>query len=83
MVAGRPQTSDDVPDLGGGHGGRVVGVQAHRVEHRRPRGAARFERGDERVLPAGDQLRLSLAAAVDVAERPLRTRRGVKAAARH
>jgi hypothetical protein len=78
-MAGRPQTVDHVPDLRGGHGGRVVvGVQAHRVEHRRPRRAAGFEGGDERVGPSGDQLRRILPAPVDVAERPLRARGGIR-----
>ena len=66
--------------LRGGDGGVVViGCQAHRVQYRRPRGATRFQRGDDGVRPALDHLRLILAAAVDVAEQPFSAARRVGA----
>ena len=56
-----------------------VWAEPHRVEHRSPRRAPGFQRGDERVRPARDHLRLTLAAAVGVAEQPLRAGRRVRA----
>jgi uncharacterized protein len=71
--AGRDQPGDDLADLGRGDLSLVViGAQTHRVQHRGPGGAARLQRGDDRVGPARDHLRLPLPAAVDVAEQPLR-----------
>lgn len=76
VLPGRSQTLDHAAHLScGDECFIVVRLQADCVEHRRPRGATRLERGDERVLPAGDQLRPSRAAPVHVAERTLWARR--------
>src|SRR5215471_17824920 len=66
------------PDLGGGDRDLIViGTQPHRIQHRRPRRAARLQRRDHRVRPARDHLRLPLPAPVDVTEQTARAgRRG-------
>ena len=75
-VPGGDQPGDDIADLGSGDRDLVVpGTQADGVQHRGPRGAAGFQRGDDRVRPARDHLRLSLPAPVDVAEQPARAGR--------
>ena len=74
------QPDDHAAELGGGdRGGVVGGAESDRVQHRGPRGAPGLQRGDERVGPTRDQLRVVLGPAVDVAEQPLRAGRGVRA----
>ena len=64
---------DDLADLECGHRGLVIaGAQTDRVQHRRPRGAAHLQRGDEGVRPAGDELRGALGPPVHVAEQSIR-----------
>jgi hypothetical protein len=75
-VPGGDQPGDDLADLGGGDLRLIIiGAEPDRVQHRRPAAAARFQRGDEGVRPARDHLRVPLAAAVAVAEHPLRAGR--------
>ena len=72
-VPGLDQPLHNLADLRGGHRGQVVtGAQADRVQQPGPRGAARLQRGDERVRPARDHLRAVLPPPVAVAEQPLR-----------
>jgi hypothetical protein len=69
-LACRDQSLDQVPHLGGGHGGEVVArSQSHGVQGRGPRGAARLQGDDPRAGPARDHQVLVLAAAVGMAER--------------
>lgn len=53
-------------------GGVVAGDQAERVQGRGPRTAARLQRADNRVGPAGDRDVLVLSPAVGVAQNPFR-----------
>ena len=72
-VPGGDDPHHDLADLRGGHLGRVIGrAQPHRVQRQRPRRAARLQRGDERVRPARDHLRVPLPPRIAVAEQPLR-----------
>jgi hypothetical protein len=66
-------------DLDGGDLGDVVlGSEADRVQQLAPGGTARLQRGDERVRSARDHQVLVPAAAVGVAEQPLRAARRVR-----
>jgi hypothetical protein len=82
-VAGLPlaccdEPFDDFSELFSGDCGDVVGrPQADCVQDRGPGRGARFQHRDERVRPAGDELRGRLRAAVDVAEQPVRRARRV------
>ncbi len=62
-VPGPRQSFEHVPDLPGGHHRRIITrTQSLGIQQRRPRCATRFQRGDERVRPARDHLRLAFAA---------------------
>ncbi|MDQ0765535.1 hypothetical protein QF027_008170 [Streptomyces canus] len=68
----RDQSLQQITQLPGGDGGGVVpGFQAECVQGRGPGAAARLERADDRVGPAGDGDVLVLASAVGVAQDPL------------
>jgi hypothetical protein len=71
---------DHLAPLGGAHRGRIVTrTQAHRVEQRAPRRAARLQRRHNGRGPAGDHRGLTFAPPVDVAERPIGAGRRVRA----
>ena len=63
----------DLADLRGGHLGRVIGrAGPDRVQRQGPRRAAGLHRGDDRVRPARDHLRVPFPPRIAVAEQPLR-----------
>jgi hypothetical protein len=71
-VTGLVQPPDQLTQLLGGDLGLVVvGADPLRVEHRRPGGAARLQRRQDRIRPAGDRLADPVAAAGAVAVQPL------------
>jgi hypothetical protein len=75
----RDEPFDNAAELGGGNRGGVVGrSQTDRVQDLRPRGGAHLQHGDERVRPAGDELRGRLRPSVDVAEQAVRRARRVR-----
>ena len=72
-VPGGDDPPDDLADLRRGHLGGVIGrAEPDRVQRQRPGGPAWFQRGDDRVRPARDQLRVALAPRIAVAEQPVR-----------
>jgi hypothetical protein len=78
MMSGRAEAGDHVADLGRGHRGEVViTADTLRVQQRAPARRPGLERGDERVRPARDQLRIALAAPIGVAETAVGAGRGV------
>ena len=71
---------DHLAQLGGGHRGRIVtGTQAHRIQQRGPRCAARLQRRHKGIGPTGDHLCLTLAPPVNVTKRPIGAGRRVRA----
>jgi hypothetical protein len=79
MARGYQQLEHRAQLPGGDRGGIVGRAESHRVQQSRPRAATGLERGDERVRPARDQLRVALPAPIDMAEQSLVAGRGVRA----
>ena len=72
-VPGGDDPGHHAADLPGGDLGRVIGrAEPDRVQRQDPRRPAGLQRGDQRVRPAGDHLRVPFPARVTVAEQPLR-----------